>query len=361
MFERSKTGRIAYMINELAEKGFFTKSGLEKYVLESTGEVLSDSSIRRSVNDLRDYFGLSVIYNKKDNIYIVKDKRYGVPDAENFIDRLEVIKRKPSGNQDLLIFYSFVKSMIFSEYYFPPRQNRDESGKVRDYDDILRIIESILKEELSEKDIRLAGRIEYHVSEHYKKNQRMKFNSMINAILDSIRHEYMIRFKYHGIEILTEPVKIIHYNGIWYLMAYVFSSPKPDSVKKVRTYNLALIEGNIFKTKEKFSGEEYQIPEYKSTFGIISSSHTDTAVIRFYGELAERMKEVLWVDTQTTSEGEDPVKGRYCQYELLYPVKNNFELIGKVLSFRGNAEIISPSELREIWVGTIKKMYDSIN
>lgn len=360
MVEKNKLGRIAYLIKELYEKGYFTKKGLAEYVLETTGMELSPRTLQRTMDDLRDFLGFDLIFCKKDDSYRINENSDKFNRQENFLDKFERLKRQPSKNQELMIFYSFVRSMIFSEYYFPPRDNKDEKGVVRDYDDILRIIENVLKDELSEKDIKLADKIEYHLTEHYKKTQRTRFNNMLNEILDAMRHEYMIRFRYHQIEVQAEPVKLIHYNGIWYLMAYVFKSPKKDNLKKVRTYNLALMESNIFRTKEKFSGEEYTVPEFKDSFGIISSSNIKNAKIRFYGNLAERMKEMLWVDTQKTSVGEDKIKGKYCEYILPYPVNTNFELIGKVLSFRDKAEIIEPAELRKEWIDTIMLMYDKV-
>ncbi|HAQ61678.1 TPA: hypothetical protein DCR49_06720 [Candidatus Delongbacteria bacterium] len=360
MIKKNKSTRLASLINQLYEKGYFTFKGLNNFTLETEKVELSLSSMKRAVKDLREYFGLDLIYIRKEDKYYLDDEPDQRAREENFLDKFERIKRSPSKNQELMIFYSFVKSMIFSEYYFPPRDNKDEKGMVRDYDDILRIIENVLKDELSEKDVKLAGKIEYHLTEHYKKTQRTKFNNMLNEILDSMRHEYMVRFKYHGIEVQTEPVKLIHYNGIWYLMAYVYMSPRSENLKKVRTYNLALMESNIFKTKEKFSDEDYSVPEFKDSFGIISSRNIKNARIRFYGELADRMKEMLWVDTQITSSGEDRLKGKYCEYVLPYPANTNFELIGKVLSFRGNAEIIEPMELRKEWIETLKKMYNSV-
>ena len=360
MIKKNKSTRLAYLINQLYEKGYFTFKGLNDFTVETEKVELSLSSMKRAVKDLREYFGLDLAYERKMNKYTLNENPDQRSREENFLDKFERLKRSPSKNQELMIFYSFVKSMIFSEYYFPPRDNKDERGMVRDYDDILRIIENVLKDELSEKDVKLAGKIEYHLTEHYKKTQRTKFNNMLNEILDAMRHEYMVRFKYHGIEVQTEPVKLIHYNGIWYLMAYVFKSTKAESLKKVRTYNLAMMESNIFRTKEKFSGEEYDVPEFKNSFGIISSRNLKNAKIRFYGELADRMKEMLWVDTQVTTCGEDRRKGKYCEYILRYPANTSFELIGKVLSFRDKAEIIEPADLRKEWIDMIKKMYDSV-
>jgi predicted DNA-binding transcriptional regulator YafY len=176
-----------------------------------------------------------------------------------------------------------------------------------------------------------------------------------------MRNEYLIRFRYNDNEVTVEPVKIIHYGGIWYLMGYVTASGKPESLNKVRTYNIALIQSNIFNARQKFTGDKYEVPEFKDSFGIISSSNIKTARIRFYGKkLVSRMKELLWVDSQKTTLGNDPEKGRYCEYELPYPARTNFEIIGKVLSFMGDAEIISPPELRKEWADTVKKLYKSV-
>jgi predicted DNA-binding transcriptional regulator YafY len=361
MKEKTTVLRIAYLLNELHEKGHFTRSGLIEHMRETTKEEPSDSTIKRTINDMREYFSLDIAYSTEHKYYYVREKKIGGMSEEDFIDRFEKVRRAPSKSQELLIFYSFVKSMIFSEYYFPPREIKDESGKVRDYEDILRIIEAVLKDELDEKDIKLAEKIEYHHAEHYKASQRTKFNNMINEILDSMRNEYLIRFRYNDNEVTVEPVKIIHYGGIWYLMGYVVSSQREDNLNKVRTYNIALIQSNIFNAKRRFTGDDFVIPEFKDSFGIISSRNLKTAKIRFYGKkLVARMKELLWVDSQKTSLGNDPVKGRYCEYELPYPARTNFEIIGKVLSFMGDAEIISPPELRKEWEDTIRKMFKSI-
>lgn len=359
MSEKNTIGRIAYLINQLYENGYFTLEGFYKYIKENTHTEPSDRTMKRSIAQLRDHFGLNIVYSVKEKKYSVGDSETTALREENFTDRFERIKRTPSKRQELMIFYSFVKSMIFSEYYFPPRDNKDEKGLVRDYDHILRIIEGILKEELSQKDIRLAGKIEYHLTEHYRKSQRTRYNNMINEILDAMRYEYLIKFKYHDTDITAEPVKLIHYNGVWYLMAYVVRSSRQDNLKKVRIYNIAVMQSNIFKTRSKFTKDNYDIPEFKDSFGIISSSNIRKAKIRFYGILVERMKEMLWVDSQKTTTGIDPVKGEYCEYILPYPANTSFELIGKVLSFRENAEIIAPEELRNEWKNTIEKMYRS--
>ncbi len=358
MNERHTIGRLVFVIQKLYEKGYFTVSELNDYIYDNTRTTLSKSTVKRTVSDLKNLLGMDIYFSRREQVYKLRTNEMSEELKEGFFDRFERIKRIPSKSRDLMIFYSFVKSMIYSEYYFPPRDVRDETGKVKDYDDILRMIENVLKDNLSERDIQLAEKIEYHLTEHYRKNQRTKFNNMINELLDSMRYEYLVRFSYHGSELIAEPVKLIHYNGVWYLSAYVVKSSKKESMNKVRTYNLALIESNIFKTKEKFTGDDYYVPEFKNSFGIISSSNTREAVIRFYGDLVDRMKEMLWNDHQITSAGEDIKKGRYCEYRLPYPANTSFELIGKVMSFRENAEIISPGELREEWKSAILKMYE---
>ncbi|MFO7811123.1 MAG: WYL domain-containing protein [Candidatus Delongbacteria bacterium] len=360
MSEKNTIGRIAYLIDQLYEKGYFSAKDFKEHIRSNTKSELTRSTMKRTIADLREHLGLNIVFCPGEKIYKLDDDKGIISNTESFIDKFERIKRIPSKRQELLIFYSFVKSMIDSEYFFPPRDVKAEDGSVRDYDDILRLIEGVLKEGLSDKDIKLAAKIEYHITEHYKKTQRTKFNNMINEILDAMRHEYLIKFKYHNTDISVEPVKLIHYNGVWYLMAYVLRSTRTDNLKKVRIYNLALMQSNIFRSSEKFTEEEYDIPEFKDSFGIISSSNIKYATIRFYGGIVDRMQEMLWSKEQRTETGFDKEKGKYCQYIIPYPANTSFELTGKVLSFRENAEITGPPELRKEWKNSIQKMFEMI-
>ncbi|MDD3044303.1 MAG: WYL domain-containing protein [Candidatus Delongbacteria bacterium] len=362
MTEKNNVSRIGFMISELNRKGHFSRQEVIDHVRETTGTEISESTVKRSVSDIRDHFGVDIIYSMKNKRYEAAARRRDIENAEDFLDVYSEAKYGRTDSNEMLLFYSFVKSMIRSEYYFPPvnvAQN-DSGENTADYGLILRMMEDAMKLNMSQSSLELSDCIEYHISEHFKSGQKIKFNRMLCVLLDSMKKRLLVKFIYNGTEVHVEPIRIIHYEGKWYFMGFIAESLRPDHLKKVRTYNLSMIEGNIHLTGKDFTGEEYVIPEYKDSFGIIASTNTKTAVIRFYENLAVRMKELLWYDGQITETGRDEERGNYCQYTLPYPSNTSFELISKVLSFGDRAEIIEPEELRRSWQDTIKRMFGQI-
>ncbi len=362
MSEKHIIGRIGFLINELSRKGYFSKDEIYDHVMNTTGEAVSLSTIKRTVSDIRGYFGIDLVYNMKNKRYEVRSGGPGDEVKNDFLDKFSEVRHGKTDSNELLLFYSFVKSMIKSEYYFPPVNVADSEGNenTADYEMILRIIESVMKQDMSEKSLELTDCIEYHISEHYKSGQKIKFNRMLCVLLDSMKKRQLVKFVYNDTEVHVEPVRIIHYEGKWYFMGFIAQSTRYDHIRKVRTYNLSLVKDNIHLTKRRFTGESYDIPDYKDSFGIIASSNIKTAVIRFYDRLADRMNEMVWFDGQKTVLGESGERGRYCEYILPYPSNTSFELVSKVLSFGPHAEIIAPDELRESWKDSIRKMYGNI-
>jgi hypothetical protein len=362
MSEKHIIGRIGFLVNELSRKGYFYREEISEHVLRTTGSQISESTIKRTISDIREYFGIDIVYSIKNKRYEVNGGRIDDEMKEDFLDKFSEVRHGKTDSNELLLFYSFVKSMIRSEYFFPPvnvAEKKDDESSA-DYEAILRIIESVMKNEMSEKSMSLSDCIEYHISEHYKSGQKIKFNRMLCVLLDSMKKRQLVKFVYHGTEVHVEPVKIIHYEGKWYFMGFIAQSSREDHLKKVRTYNLSLINDNIHLTKKKFTGEAFEIPDYKDSFGIIASSNIRTARIRFYDDLADRMKEMVWFDGQKTLTGASGDRGKYCEYILPYPSNTSFELLSRVLSFANRAEVIEPEDLRESWKEAIKKMYDMI-
>ncbi len=360
MSEKNNVARIGFIITELNKNGYFYADELEEFVLNATGTEISKSTVKRTMSDVREYFGIDVVYNFKTMRYEVSNEGRDSEIAGEFLDRYADVRYGRTDSNDLLLFYSFVKSMIRSEYYFPPVNvsGVGSGGDVTDYGFILRTMEKAMAGQISESSMALSDCIEYHISEHFKSGQKIKFNRMLCVLLDSMKKKRLVKFTYNDTEVYVEPVKIIHYEGKWYFMGYIADSVRKDHLNKVRTYNLSLVKDNIHLTPRKFTGGTYVIPDYKDSFGIIASTNIRTAKIRFYENLAVRMKELLWYDGQKTESGRDEKRGNYCQYTLPYPSNTSFELISKVLSFGDRAEIIEPEELRKSWIETIKRMND---
>ncbi|MCK4978769.1 MAG: WYL domain-containing protein, partial [Candidatus Delongbacteria bacterium] len=321
MSDKKTLGRIALLLRILISRGEISKG---EFLDKLEGEI-SVSTFKRAIRDLELLFNIPLIYDRKNHIYKVDRNLNRKLVEESLFDKFSEFYNELYTYNDILFFYSFVKSMINSEFFFPPINSKQKDEPVTDFQPILRILESVL----SVKDMEISDKIEYYMSEHYKIEQKVKFGNMIDTIIQSFENKKLIKFSYNSKDLLFEPVKLIHYTAKWYLIGVVIESSNPAISKKPRMFNLSQID-NIFKTSQSYIIEEYEKLSYSDSFGIIMSSKTETAKIRFYEPVNKNMREILWFDKQKTIISEDKVKGTYTQFELPYPVKASGELIGRV-------------------------------
>ncbi len=351
MSDKKTLGRIALLLRTLIAKGEINKN---EFLDKIEGDI-SPSTFKRAIRDLEILFNIPLCYNRRNHIYKVNRNLNRKLVEESLYDKFSDFYNELYTHNDILFFYSFVKSMINSEFFFPPINAKQQNEHVSDFQPILRILESVL----SDKDMEISNKIEYYMSEHYKIEQKVKFGNMINTIIQSFENEKLVKFSYNSKDLLFEPVKLIHYTAKWYLIGVVIESSSSATSKKPRMFNLSQID-NIFKTSRHYVVKEYEKLSYSDSFGIIMSSKTETAKIRFYEPVNKNMKEILWFDKQKTIISTDKAKGAYTQFELPYPVKASGELIGRVLRYGSYAEVISPKTLRNEWKDQIKKMYEMI-
>ncbi|MCK5759955.1 MAG: WYL domain-containing protein [Candidatus Delongbacteria bacterium] len=351
MSDKKTLVRIGLMLRDLITKGAIDKNKLYDKL---EGEI-SRSTFQRALRDIKTLFNIPLYYDRGNHLYKVDRSSNKKLIEDNLFDKFSDFYNELYTHNDILFFYSFVKSMINSEFFFPPINSKHRDGSVTDFQSILRILESVL----SDKDMEISNKIEYYMSEHYKIKQKVKFGNMINTIIQSFENKKLVKFNYNSKDLLFEPVKLIHYTAKWYLIGVVIESSNLVTSKKPRMFNLSQID-NIFKTSQHYVVKEYEKLSYSDSFGIIMSSKTETAKIRFYEPVNKNMKEILWFDKQKTIISTDKVKGAYTQFELPYPVKASGELIGRVLRYGSYAEVISPVSLRKEWETQIKKMYELI-
>lgn len=351
MSDNKTLGRIALMLRSLISKGEISK----KDIVDKLEGDVSDSTFKRTIRDLEVLFNIPLYYERSRHIYKV-DKNINRRIVEaNLFDEFREFYNELYTHNDILFFYSFVKSMINSEFFFPPVNSKQQNKSVTDFQPVLRILESVL----SEKDKEISDKIEYYMSEHYKIEQKLKFGNMINTVVQSFENEMLVKFTYNSKDLLFEPIKLVHYTAKWYLIGMVIDDTTTASSKKPRMFNLSQI-GNIFKTSQPYIVKKYDKLSYSDSFGIIMSSKTEMAKIRFYKPVDKNMKEVLWFDKQVTTISAENKKRAYTQFELPYPVKASGELIGRVLRYGSYAEVISPKALRDEWKEQIRKMYEMI-
>ena len=87
------------------------------------------------------------------------------------------------------------------------------------------------------------------------------------------------------------------------------------------------------------------------SFGIARGKEIETAVIRFYEPTLHHVIDQKWHKEQITEHINDK-NNHYLQFTL--PVAKYEELVGRVLRFAPDAEIISPPAMRRMWLDKLK-------
>ncbi|NOR44993.1 MAG: hypothetical protein GQ534_05345, partial [Candidatus Delongbacteria bacterium] len=188
MSDKKTLGRIGLMLRSLISKGEISK----KDIIEKLEGDISHSTFKRTIRDLEVLFNIPLYYERSRHVYKV-DKNINRRIVEaNLFDEFREFYNELYTHNDILFFYSFVKSMINSEFFFPPVNSKQQNKSVTDYQPVLRILESVL----SEKDKDISGKIEYYMSEHYKIEQKLRFGNMINTVIQSFENEMLVKFTY---------------------------------------------------------------------------------------------------------------------------------------------------------------------
>jgi len=347
----------------MAEKKTIERLLLAMEKLNSKGELVSDRFCKESgissrtfarlIQDLRNMLNIPLIYDIRKNVYMIDRSAVISKKDEDILDTFSQL----NSNNEMLFFYSFVKNIVESEYFFPPLNPKEKGKKITDYSQILRVLEKFVPIQ----DRTISEYIEYYISDHYKLNMKLKFKNMMETILKGFKTKKLLSFTYNDAKLIVEPLKLVFYNGKWYLIGYFTKSTRTSECNKVRTYNLSHIV-NIRNTNENFPKHEQPDIDFKTTFGFFMDEEELTAVIRFYGKVVIRdVKETVWFEGQKTSSGIDTDRGEYFQYEISYPKSGNVELIARILKFGRNAEIMSPPKLRERWIEEIIAMNEMIS
>jgi predicted DNA-binding transcriptional regulator YafY len=255
---------------------------------------------------------------------------------------------------DFLLFYAFVRSMLKSRYFFPPFSTDDgTSSRPKDFEKVL----DILKDLVEPLDRAVYDKVEYYISGHYDLKKRHHYKDVIERIFNSFKTEVLLEFRYFSSSVAVQPLKMVYYNGKWYLIAILIRSSKPaDETGRVRMYKLAHIKSSRLLNGEYFPfGSE---PEYSFTesFGLYMDENVKEAEINIYGTAAADATELVWHKDQRTVQLTDKNGKKFTRICLRYPENGSVELVSRVLSFGTHAEIVSPKELRDQWTGEIKKM-----
>ena len=162
----------------------------------------------------------------------------------------------------------------------------------------------------------------------------MVFDTVINGLLESMQLDIQYGDKQQNKLRRIDPLKLVHYQGRWYLLAWCHLR------QGKRLFHLSRIQ-SIQTTEQQVEHRLQPDDEYLTgVFGIFKGKIRFTATISLTGRAAEIVREQLWHPDQQIEQTETGIL-------LHLKVADDRELIMKVLQFADEAEVIAPELLRE--------------
>lgn len=173
-------------------------------------------------------------------------------------------------------------------------------------------------------------------------------SAIFESIIESIVKMKLLEISYRSVSgeetvRKVEPLKLINYQGRWYLSAYCTMR------KMIRLFHISRIsKASISNTVIK---EPTTLPTdyFNKCFGIFKGEIRYEAQIRFFSKAAELVQYQLWHKDQIIIKEKDSIV-------LKLPVNDDREIMMKILQYGALAEVISPRNLKEKVVKEVGKM-----
>ena len=169
----------------------------------------------------------------------------------------------------------------------------------------------------------------------------------------SIRYDSRSGEKSESSRRLLSPQRLTHYRDNWYLDAWCHGK------QALRTFALDRIMAlHVRKEAARKISQKALDAYYTQTFGIFGGEVKNTAVLKFTPHRAQWVAEETWHQKQKGTWLEDG------SYQLEIPYGNDLELIGDILKYGDQVEVIAPQELRDKiihQINQLKKIYSLTN
>jgi predicted DNA-binding transcriptional regulator YafY len=160
------------------------------------------------------------------------------------------------------------------------------------------------------------------------------FDTIIETIVKKRQLEIAYRTPQKEKTLRTvEPLKLISYQGRWYLSAWCTLR------RDYRIFHLARIL-RAERGEKSHSPVRHEPEDLERSFGIFKGEVRYQAEILFTGTAAELVKNQLWHKNQIVRKTEDGII-------LILPVSDDREIMMKVLQYGSLAQVLRPSMLRD--------------
>ncbi len=278
----------------------------------------SESTVRRTVRQLRDNLGAPLVYDRQHNGYIYRP-------GENGPFELPGVWFSPQETHALLTAHQLLDNL--------------QPG--------------ILSSHISSLTARLKTLLTQHHPGHADVGNRIRILQIAarpialehyRAIASAVVERRQLRILYHGRErdVTTErtvsPQRLIHYRSNWYLDAFCHLR------NQLRSFALDRLQPiETLTTPAEDITDEKLDAHFTKSYGIFAGQPKHTAHLRFTPQAARWVADEQWHPQQ---QGKILSDG---SYELHIPYSDPRELIMDILKYGPDVNVIGPAELRE-WV-----------
>jgi len=290
----------------------------------------SNSTIDRTIEDLRDHLGAPLIYDRKRNGYYydeASEGRYELPGLWFNASELFALLASQQLLRDI--------QPGLLEGPIKPLTNRIKSL----------LTSAKLGHEALEQRVKLIPQTPRKVKQHL-------FQQIVSAVATrkQIQCTYHARGTSETTHRMLSPQRVVHYRDNWYLDAWCHSRAdlRTFSIEKFIHCNLLRSDAIDIKSSTL---DEY----FTSSYGIFSGHADKIAVLEFSQKYAPWVADESWHPEQ---HGERLKNGRY---RLHIPYRHSQELIMDILKYGADVEVIEPLELRQKLITTVKNMQKIYN
>jgi len=186
--------------------------------------------------------------------------------------------------------------------------------------------------------------------------KRKSKNNNLSQITQAVLQRKLISITYnsrstetHTSSRVLSPQRLTHYRDNWYLDAWCHEKQELRTFSLERIENLMMLNSD-HQTKVINLNDKQLDAHYRKTFGIFGGQVQHWAKLKFTPHRAQWVSEELWHQDQIEMWLDDG------SYQLEIPYGSDLELIGDILKYGDQVEVIAPPELRKKLKQQIKQL-----
>jgi len=298
----------------------------------------SEASFERHIAELRNTYSLNIEYQREYNGYVLKH------DPNNEIELPNHLFTTKEVNAILLI------EQIIND--LDPSFLKQDTQAVKQH--LTKIKQSFIGQK----------KLESHRIRMINIGKRKSETQFLSQVTQAVLQQKQISLQYEARSTLNQikrpervnrklsPQRLTHYRDNWYLDAWCHhrNALRTFAVERIKTLK-------THQTNSKKIAAKTLDKHYTPSFGIFGGVAEHSAILKFTPQRSQWVSEEIWHHNQ---------KGTWLKdgsFQLEIPYGNDLELIGDILKYGDQVEVISPPELRQkiaLQINNLTKIYHSL-